>query len=82
MSPLLTEEHALCSDSPLFEAIVALYFLVLVLWGCQLAWRTRNLPSVFNESKCVRHVAIQHSELAPSRSLWCHGGCLAYVTDS
>ena len=53
VSTTLHERRAVCSESPAFETLIGLYMLGLMLWGCNLAFRTRKLPSVFNESKCV-----------------------------
>ena len=47
-------ERTLCaSTSSIFSIISILYKGIIVLWGCVLAWKTRNIHGAFAESKAL-----------------------------
>jgi len=47
------KKHYQCDFGSIFFILLALYQALLILYGAQLAWKTRNLSGRFNESKYI-----------------------------
>jgi hypothetical protein len=53
-------ETVICqSNSPAFAAISIGFKAILILWGCILAWKTRNVHGAFAESKQIMMIMYQ-----------------------